>query len=166
MTVILITLLVAVLGIALCLNAISPRPEFEPLITKPDDPMLLEAMQKARDTLDSFYGLLEKFPENALVKLHFVSNTQQVEHLWAEVLGRSAEGGLNVRLATPPVTHKGHLDRLYTCEIKDIEDWAVRNDEDHIYGGFTEQAMFKIAERDGITLPEKLLARKSLYRDI
>ncbi len=166
MAIILMTLLFAVLGIAICVNMISPRPEFEPLVTNPDDPLLLEALQKAKDTLGTFYALMEKFPQNALVKLHFVSNTQQVEHLWAEVLGRAGDDGLNVRLVTPPVTHKGHLDRLYTCKTEDIEDWAVRDDEDHIYGGFSEQAMFAISERDAIKLPEKLLERRALYREI
>lgn len=164
MAIILITLLVAVIGVAICLNIISPRPEFPPLTTNPDDPLLLDAMEKAKSSLPLFFELLEKFPQNALVKLYFVSNTQQVEHLWAEVLSRTGEDGLNVRLVTPPVTHKGHLERLYTCKTADIEDWAVRDDEESIYGGFSEQAMFLIAERDKVNLPDKLLQRKGKYR--
>ncbi|MCB1681356.1 MAG: DUF2314 domain-containing protein [Rhodospirillales bacterium] len=166
MTIIVITLIVALIGVAACLNMISPGPEFMPLVTDPDEPLLKEAMEKAQGTLETFYELLGKFPENALVKLYFVSNTDQVEHLWAEVLEREGEGELKVRLVTPPVTHKGQLDRLYTCTTEEIEDWAVRDDEDCIYGGFTERAMFAIAERDGVKLPEKLLERKAQYREI
>ncbi len=166
MAIILITLLVAIIGVAICLNIISSRPEFPPLTTDPDDPLLLAAMEKAKSSLPKFFELLHKFPENALVKLYFVSNTQKVEHLWAEVLGQADHNALNVRLVTPPATHRGHLDRLYTCKTEDIEDWAVRDDEGYIYGGFSEQAMFMIAERDSVPLPDKLLQRKGKYRDL
>lgn len=137
-----------------------------PLLTKPDDPLLKSASQQAQETLSHFFDLYKKFPEDALVKLHFVSNTDQVEYLWAEVVEQDNDQQLQVRLVTPPVTHKGELDRLYTCEMKDIEDWAIKDDENRIYGGFTERAMFEIAERDGIKLPKKLLERKSQYRDL
>lgn len=126
---------------------------------------MIEAEEKARSSLDAFFELFEKFPDHALVKLYFVSNTEQVEHLWAEVIEREGEENLRVRLVTPPVTHKGQLDRLYTCTLSDIEDWAVQDDSNNIYGGYSERAMFKIAEREGVVLPKKLMSRKNLYRD-
>lgn len=165
MVFILLTLVLSAVGLAVCLNVISPLPEYAPLMTDPDDPLMIEAEERARASLGDFFSLLETFPDHALVKLYFVSNTEQVEHLWAEVIERVGEDTLKVRLVTPPVTHKGQLEGVYTCNVSDIEDWAVQDDTNNIYGGYSERAMFKIAERQGVKLPKKLSARKDMYRD-
>ena len=143
----------------------SPRPEFAPLPTAPDDPLLLAAMERARASRGEFLGRLRRPREHALVKLHFVSNSQQVEHLWAEVLQVISDAELEVRLVTPPVTHSGHLDRVYRCQLDDIEDWQVRDADGTVHGGFTQRAMFAIARRDGVALPPELLTQEHLYRD-
>jgi uncharacterized protein YegJ (DUF2314 family) len=94
-----------------------------------------------------------------------VTNSDQVEHLWAEVVEVLSDDELKVRLVTPPVTHSGELDRLYTCKVPDIEDWQVRNAGGQIRGGFTQRAMFAIAHRDGVKLPKKLLELEREYAD-
>ena len=143
----------------------SPRPEFAPLPTAPDDPLMLAAMERARASRGEFLERLRRPREHALVKLHFVSSSQQVEHLWAEVLQVISDAELEVRLVTPPVTHKGHLDRVYRCQLEDVEDWQVLDADGAIHGGFTQRAMFAIARRDGVTLPPELLAQEPAYRD-
>jgi len=160
-------LTVVALAIALWLFARwrSPRPEFAPLETKPDDPLLLRAMESARASLADFQGLLTRSRESALVKLRFVSSTNQVEHLWAEVLEVVGPSELGVRLVTPPVTHRGKLDRLHRCTMDDVEDWQVRDSEGKVHGGFTQRAMFAIARRDGIRLPRELADLEREYGD-
>jgi uncharacterized protein YegJ (DUF2314 family) len=143
----------------------SPRPEFPPLQTDPDDPLLLAAMERATATLEAFRSHLAGPRESALVKLRFVSSSGQVEHLWAEVVEVLGPGELGVRLVTPPVTHNGTLDRLHRCAFEDIEDWQVRDNAGKIHGGFTQRAMFAIARRDGIALPEQLRAHEAEYAD-
>jgi hypothetical protein len=69
-----------------------------------------------------------------------------------------------VFLVTPPVTHTGRLDRRYTCEVSDVEDWQVRDKAGVIRGGFTQRAMYAIARRDGIQLSAKLLKYEDQYR--
>lgn len=64
----------------------SPRPEHSPLETDPNDPLMLDALEKATSTRSEFLSLARRHKESAVVKLRFVSNTNQVEHLWAEVL--------------------------------------------------------------------------------
>lgn len=144
---------------------VSPRPEFPPLQTRPDDPLLMEAESKARASLDTFLALARAPHDGALVKLRFVSSSEQVEHLWAELVKVLSDTELEVRLVTPPVTHTGRLDRLHTCTLDDIEDWHVRDPSGRMHGGFTQRAMFAIARRDGVSLPKKLLEQEKLYGD-
>jgi uncharacterized protein YegJ (DUF2314 family) len=141
----------------------SPRPDFPPLPTSPDDPLLAEAVRKARGSLGEFLSLARAEHDGALVKLRFVSNSGQVEHLWAELLTVISGDELKVRLVTPPVTHSGKLDRLYTCTLAEIEDWQVRDAASKVHGGFTQRAMFAIADRDGVKLPRSLLQIRKEY---
>jgi uncharacterized protein YegJ (DUF2314 family) len=140
------------------------RPEFPPLETKPDDPLLLEARAKARASLDEFRRLLVQYPKTGIIKLKFTSNSNQVEYLWAEVLEPEGDSGYKVRLMTPPVTHTGQLDRLYTCRLDDIEDWQVTDDAGKHYGAFSQRAMFQISRRDGVALPKKLQDIEKFYQ--
>jgi uncharacterized protein YegJ (DUF2314 family) len=142
-----------------------PKPDYAPLETKPDDPLLMKAMDDARKSLSEFRTLLSEPRESALIKLHFVSSSDQVEHLWAEVVEVINPQELGVRLVTPPVTHSGELDRLHRCTFEDIEDWQVRDSNGKVHGGFTQRAMFAIAKRDGIKLPKKLTELEREYGD-
>jgi len=141
----------------------SPRPEFPPLATSHDDPLMIDALAKAKASRQEFLALARGPKENALVKLRFVSSSDQVEHLWAEVLSVVSDQELDVLLVTPPVTHSGYLDRRYRCKLDDVEDWQVLDPEGKIHGGFTQRAMFAIARRDGIKLPRKLQQQEKHY---
>ena len=161
----LVVALVIGLGVWLYMRWKLPAPEFAPLQTSPGDPLMAEALRKARAGTPTFFALLAQPKDSALVKLRFVSNSDQVENLWAEVLEVLGPQELRVRLVTPPVTHSGHLDRLHRCNAADILDWQVRDREGKIFGGFTQRAMFAIARRDGVKLPRKLLEHEQEYRD-
>jgi uncharacterized protein YegJ (DUF2314 family) len=143
----------------------SPRPDFPPLSTSHDDPLMLEALEKARTGIAQFLRLIHEPRESALVKLRFVSSSKQVEHLWAELLEVFSDQEFGVRLITPPVTHSGKLDRLYRCKIEDVEDWQVRDIQGRLFGGFTQRAMLTIAHRDGVKLPKQLLELEREYKD-
>lgn len=157
--------LVAGAGVWLYMRWRSHGPEFPPLATSPDDPLMKDALAKAKASLAAFKRLLTEPRESALVKLRFVSNSDQVEHLWAEVLEVLSEHEVGVRLVTPPITHSGKLDRLYRCSLDDVEDWQVRDKAGVIHGGFTQRAMFAIAKRDGVKLPKDLLQHEREYSD-
>lgn len=153
----------AVAGVWAVARWSSPRPEFPPLPTAPDDPLLLQAMAEARASLPQFLALARASTDSAIVKLHFVSNSGQVEHLWAEVLDVVSDDELKVRLVTPPVSHTGRLDRVYTCRLSDLEDWQARDAAGARHGGYTQRAMFAIARREGVQLPKKLQAMEKEY---
>ena len=99
----------------------------------------------------------------ALVKLYFVSSTNQVEHLWAEVQSVVSDTELDILLVTPPVSHSGPLDRRFIIKLDDIEDWQLRDKSGKVHGGFSQRAMFAIARRDGVKLPKKLLVQEQEY---
>lgn len=153
------------LGVWLFFRWRSARPAFPPLEISHDDPLMIEAVAQARESLHRFFSLAREDNAAAFVKLNFVSNAGQVEHLWAEVLEVLGDTELGVRLQTPPVTHAGQLDRLYRCAIGDIEDWQVRDGAGHLHGGYTQKAMFAIARRDGVALPKRLLQHEADYAD-
>ena len=113
-------------------------------------------MAKAKGSLREFNRLLKEPRQDALVKVRFVSSSDDVEHLWAEVLEVLGENELGVRLITPPVTHSGQLDRLWRCSFEDIEDWQVRDSNGRVHDGFSQRAMCAIARREGVKLPKKL----------
>lgn len=160
-------LLLALLGLAAwtLFRWLHPRPEFVPLKTDPDDPLLLEAVKRAREGLPRFKELLSQPRDHALVKLRFVSSSDQVEHVWAEVIEVLGPDELGVRLVTPPVTHEGRLDSLHRCSFDDVEDWQVRTPDGRPHGGFTQRAMFAIARRDGVALPKRLAEQEREYED-
>lgn len=161
-------LLAALTGVAIWLYVRwrSPRPEFPPLMTSPGDPLMIEALDKAKATTRQFLELARAPKQSALVKLRFVSSSDEIEHLWAEVLEVMSDDELGVRLVTPPVTHAGELERVYRCRIRDIEDWQVRDANGRVHGGFSQRAMFAIARRDGGELPKELLEQEAEYLDV
>lgn len=149
----------------------SPRPDFAPLETSPDDPLMMAALQKARASLPEFRRLLGEARQSALVKVPFVSSSEQVEHLWAEVLGvvdgeDASSAVLEVRLVTPPVSHSGKIERLVRKRLDEIEDWQVRDAAGHVHGAYTQRAMFAIARRDGVRLPSQLREIEQEYPEI
>ena len=157
-----IIILFILVGIWIYSRVSASSPTFPPLETDPDDPLLLAAIEKARATLSAFRELFEKYPEDVFVKLLFESNTGTIEHLAAHVEGIKGDQ-LQVQIVTPPVTHKGQLDRNYVCTFDDLEDWQVTDFEGNIYGGFTQRAMFEIARREGVELPQELREMELKY---
>jgi len=152
---------VAVL-IAVWVRFRSPRPEFAPLPTRPDDPLLHAATARARATTGRFLDLYARFPEDAFVKVAFTTSTGVVEHLAAHVEAIDGDT-LEVLLVTPPVTHRGRLERRLRVGLDEIGDWQVTEPGGAVHGGFTQRAMFEIARRDGIRLPDRLRRLEADY---
>jgi uncharacterized protein YegJ (DUF2314 family) len=158
--------LLCAIGIWLFARWRSPRPEFAPLATADDDPLMLAAFARAKESRPRFLSLARAPHQHALVKLRFVSSSGEIEHLWAEVLEVLGDAELGIRLVTPPVTHSGPVERLHRCGIDDIEDWQVRDADGRIHGGYSQRAMYAIARRDGVKLPKALLRHEAEYADI
>ena len=137
-----ILLICSALGIVFWLRWRSSQPEFPPLNTDPDDPLMRAASTQAKETLNEFKKLLNEPHNNALVKIRFISSSNEVEYLWAEVLNLIDSDTLSVRLVTPPVTHTGQLERVWKCTFKDIEDWQVRDGKNLVHGGYSQRGRY------------------------
>lgn len=74
----------------------SPVPKFTPLLTSPDDRLMADALAKAQASTGQFLTLACAPYQGCLVKLRFVSSSDQVEHLWDEVLELCGDGELGV----------------------------------------------------------------------
>jgi len=138
------------------------RPAFPPLAIDDNDPLMVEARHNARDTIPQLLDLFKGAKEFTRVKLPFVSNSGETEHLWAELL--SVEGSnIHVRYMTPPVTHTGKLERLHTHPLSDIEDWVVTKNPAKYIGGYSMRVMFQRGRELWGDLPPKLKAEESKY---
>ena len=137
-------------------------PKYPPLEISDDDPLMLEAMKKAKTTTNQFLELLSGKYSEAQVKVRFTSSSGVIEHLWGEVV-ELKENVLSVRYYTPPVTHEGRLDRLHEHNITEIEDWVVILDNGKIHGGFTQRVMFKRGREQWGKLPPELAKQESRY---
>jgi uncharacterized protein YegJ (DUF2314 family) len=123
---------------------------------------MLAAVRHARATLPEFRKLLAAGQGLASVKCPLVTSSGTVEHVWAEVLGHVANQ-VTVRLVTPPVTHTGALERVYTKSLDDLDDWQVTLPSGEIRGGFTMRVMFKRGREQWGSLPPELEELESKY---
>jgi uncharacterized protein YegJ (DUF2314 family) len=141
------------------------RPKVPPLEIDDDDPLMLAAIERARGTVDQLRTLHEAgTTRQAQVKIPFRTNGGEVEHLWAEVLELD-DDTMKVRYLTPPVTHRGKLEREHEHPVSDLEDWAVFDTSGNIRGGFTQRAMFERARARWGGLPDPLAAQEARYVD-
>jgi uncharacterized protein YegJ (DUF2314 family) len=138
------------------------RPEVPPLVIEPDDPLMQEAVHKAKGSISRFRELATQPNRGIRVKVPFVSSTGTTEHLWAEVLS-FRDTQMEVRYLTPPVTHNGRLERLHTHAVADLTDWQVELPSGRYAGGFTMRVMFVRGREQWGSLPPDLAAEEMKY---
>lgn len=141
------------------------RPAFPPLAIANDDPLMLEATRKAKASLSQLRALFAQSPEHARVKVPFISNSGETEHLWAELLAID-ESEIEVRYLTPSVSHTGTLERVHRHLLNDIEDWVFTKDPTHYVGGFSMRVMFIRGREAWGDLPPELKAEETKYAEV
>lgn len=138
------------------------RPDFPPLSIDEDDPLMIDARRKAKETVPTMLALFSDAKDSTSVKIPFTTSSGVVEHLWAELLEVDGEN-IKVRYTTPPVSHSGHLERLQTHALSDVEDWVVTKDPDRYQGGFSTRVMFTRGREQWGDLPPALAAEERKY---
>ena len=138
------------------------RPDVPPLVIAPDDPLMLEAISKAKATIPQLRELADRPNRGIRVKVPFVSSSGTTEHLWAEVLS-IRDSQMEVRYLTPPVTHTGRLERLHTHTVSDLTDWQVEFESGKYAGGYTMRVMLVRGREQWGSLPPELEGEEKKY---
>lgn len=124
----------------------------------PDDPLVLQAARKARETLDVFVGLHAKFPPGSAV-LSLGPLKQDGPSAVAQLL-RTQPGGVYV---VQKVVKSGNtlspVGGETSCALDDIVDWIIvvgdKAGTQRVHGAFIRRALFDIAHRDVVKLPKR-----------
>ncbi len=140
------------------------RPKYPPLSIPPDDPLMIEAIRKAKETISRFRELYAQPHQGANIKVRFVSSSGTVEYLWAEVLAFQ-DSEVKVRYTTPPVTHTGRLERVHKHPLSDLVDWMIHLPSGKYAGGYTMRVMFVRGREQWGGLPLQLEVEEKKYVD-
>ncbi len=138
------------------------RPAFPPLSIGDDDPLMREAMSKAKESVGRFRELADQPNRGVRVKIPFVSSSGTTEYLWAEVLS-FRDPQMEVRYLTPPVTHTGRLERLHAHPVSDLVDWQVELQSGKYAGGYSMRVMFVRGREQWGSLPPELETEEKKY---
>lgn len=128
-----------------------------------DDPLMVAALAEARRTWSTFLRLYREHPDTTIVKFRLRTIAGDIENVWGDLVALDAERA-TVFLRTPPVGKTDARDPRMTVAAEDIVDWQVMLADGSLRGGFTQQATFRIIERDRGRLPRKFAEQLARYR--
>jgi len=130
-----------------------------------DDPLMVAAMAKGRETLPEFLKIYPDHASDSMVKFKFITSSGEVEWLWGDLLGLE-EDRARVYIRTPPTKHEGTLDRTMMVALSDVVDWQVECRDGTLRGGFTNQAMFKVFQRQEGYLPGQFVQQLQRFKEL
>lgn len=130
-----------------------------------DDPLMLAALADARRTWPHFLELFAAHPKDAIVKFRLTTKAGDVENVWGDLLELGPDTA-KVYLRTLPNAATDLPSRQLTIPVADIVDWQVMFPDGSLRGGFTQQATFKIMERENGALPRKFIEELARYRAV
>lgn len=130
-----------------------------------DDPLMLAAMADAKRTWPRFVELFAAHPKDAIVKFRLITKAGDIENVWGDLLELGPDTA-SVYLRTLPIAETALPSRRLTIPVEDIVDWQVMFADGSLRGGFTQQATFKIMERENGSLPRKFVEELARYRPV
>ncbi|MEM1264263.1 MAG: DUF2314 domain-containing protein [Pseudomonadota bacterium] len=138
---------------------------FAPLPVAKDDPLMLAAIDQARDEIERFKAGLHDDATQAFVKFPLTSPGGDTEHIWGLVHEQSG-GELTVSLANDPVEDQGELDAHERVAFERLEDWMLVGATGDTEGGYTVGAIAAIYKRDRGRVPPPIKAQLRQFKDI
>ncbi len=138
------------------------RPQFRVDIN-PEDPLMLEAMQKARDALPRFEELRAKYPQFSSLVMGPVREDGGVNPVLVQ---SKTDTGYIVRRAINQPGGGAKVDGdAFEIKTDDIIDWMVYESQrrNRIHGAYTLRAVTAIARRDGVTIPTHVLKQEKKF---
>lgn len=130
-----------------------------------DDPLLVAAMEKAKEAWPQFLEIYPQHREDSIVKFKIRTVDGEIENVWGDLL-EIGSGTAQVYLRTPPIGEVDITDRRMTVPLDDIVDWQVEYRDGTLRGGFTMQATYRIYEREMGHMPSQFLEQLGRYRDL
>lgn len=130
-----------------------------------DDPLMLSALAEAKRTWGDFLRLYPEHPQDTIVKYRVRTKEGDVENVWGDLLELRSDDA-TVYLRTPPVGDVDIPDRRMVIPVADIVDWQIEFTDGSLRGGFTQQATFRILEREQGGLPRNLVEQLARYRPV
>jgi uncharacterized protein YegJ (DUF2314 family) len=130
-----------------------------------DDPLMIEAAAKAKETLPKFLVIYPAHRNNSMVKFCFQTDGGMMENLWGDLL-EIDDDKAKIYIRTPPVSHQGVLDRTMIIKLDNILDWQVEFEDGTLRGGFTARALFKIYEREEGRMHPKFMEQLRRFKEV
>ena len=130
-----------------------------------DDPLMLNALERARETWKDFLEIYPQHRQDSIVKFKMQNTDGEYENLWGDLLDLHGENA-SVYLRTPPVGEMDIDDRNLTVPIENIVDWQIEFTDGSLRGGFTQQAAFKIYAREEGHMPPQFQEQLARYHEL
>jgi hypothetical protein len=130
-----------------------------------DDPLMVAALEQAQRTWGTFLRLYPDHPDTTIVKFRLRTKSGDIENVWGDLL-ELRDDQATVLLRTPPVGDSAPREPRMTIPTSDLVDWQIMFPDSTLRGGFTQQATFRIIERNHGSLPPKFVEQLARYRDV
>lgn len=130
-----------------------------------NDPLMVAAIQRARATWPQFAAIYPEHREDSVVKFRLRTKSGNVENVWGDLLELDADSVL-VHLHTLPVEETEIDDLTMRVPLSEVVDWQVVFPDGSLRGGFTQQATFRILEREHGSLPKDYAEQLLRYREL
>lgn len=135
------------------------------VMVRVDDPLMVQALACAKETWPQFLDFFDERPGHCMVKFR-LQTSLGIENVWGDLVSLEGDRAA-VLLRTPPDgSFKGSDQPVQNISISEIVDWQVVFEDETIAGGFTQQAVIRIIERDSGGLPEHCIAELARYRPV
>lgn len=130
-----------------------------------DDPLMKEAVSRARSEFPRFLGIYPEHKEDTIVRFPFTTVEGTVEHLWGDLVEVSGDRA-RVFTRTIPTTNEEDFEPGREIALADITDWQVEMRDGTLRGGYTNRAAFKIFERTEGMMPALFKEHLARFRDL
>ena len=130
-----------------------------------DDPLMVAALAEAKRTWAQFLVLYAQHPRDTVLKYRIRTKSGEIENVWGDLLELGADRA-TVHLRTPPVGPVDDPGPRMVVPLAEVVDWQVMLADGSLRGGFTQQATFRIIERETGSLDPRFAEQLQRYRPI
>ena len=138
---------------------------YAPISVDHTDPVMQEAIDRARRELPRLRAALDEGRKQAFIKFPLKSSGGETEHIWGVVHSLSDEAA-QVSLVNEPVHEPESKDLRFSVPLTDIEDWTLVDGGGAIDGGYTHVALARVYKREKGFVPHAMRKQLAEFRDL